>query len=260
MLEQIKMLARRAGEIMLRAERENLHIKNKSGEADFVTAYDVEVQNFLMGELSARFPDADFLCEEKENGAMTQASTFVIDPIDGTTNFIRALRHSCVSIGYYEGGEVQLGLVYSPYSDEMFYATRGGGAFLERGGKIRPVKREDKGLADSLTVIGTSPYYKQHTGEETVRVFGELLYRTLDIRRSGSAALDLAYVADGRYDLFFECVLSPWDFGAGRLLVTEAGGVISQPNGEALSMRPVAILAGAPTACREFQEKIGYRG
>lgn len=259
MLEQMKELARRAGEIMLRAEREELHIKNKSGEADFVTAYDVEVQNFLMRELSARFPEAQFLCEEKENEAMGKAPTFVIDPIDGTTNFIRGLRHSCVSIGYYEGGEVQLGLVYSPYSDEMFYATRGGGAFLERGGKIRPVKREDKPLSASLTVIGTSPYYKKNTGEETVRIFRELLYRTLDIRRSGSAALDLAYVADGRYDLFFECVLSPWDFGAGRLLVTEAGGVISQPGGEELPMAPVPILAGAPTAHKEFRELIGYR-
>ena len=209
MLEQIKTLARRAGEIMLRAEHEELHVKNKSGEADFVTAYDVEVQGFLMRELSACFPQAQFLCEEKENDAMGTAPTFVIDPIDGTTNFIRGLRHSSVSLGYYEDGEVQLGVVYSPYSDDMFYATRGGGAFLEKGGKARPVKREDKPLSASLTVIGTSPYYKKHTGEETVRVFRELLYRTLDIRRSGSAALDLAYVADGRYDLFFECVLSP---------------------------------------------------
>ena len=259
MLETIKELARRAGDIMLRAEQVDLHVRNKSGTADFVTAYDVEVQNFLMGELSARFPAAQFLCEEKENDAMTAAPTFVIDPIDGTTNFIRGLRHSCVSIGYYEGGEVQLGLVYSPYSDEMFYATRGGGAFLDCRGKTRPVKRADKALAESLAVIGTAPYYKDRVGEETVRILRELLYRTLDLRRSGSAALDLAYVADGRYDLFFEAVLSPWDFGAGRLLVTEAGGVISQPGGEELPMAPVPILAGAPTAHKEFRELIGYR-
>jgi myo-inositol-1(or 4)-monophosphatase len=155
---------------------------------------------------------------------------------------------------------VQLGLVYSPYSDEMFYATRGGGAFLCCRGKTRPVKREDKTLAESLTVIGTSPYYKDNMGEETVRIFRELLYRTLDIRRSGSAALDLAYVADGRYDLFFEAVLSPWDFGAGRLLVTEAGGVITRPDGSEMPMSPSPILAGAPTAHKEFGELIGYRG
>ncbi len=260
MLETIKELARRAGDIMLRAEQVDLHVRNKSGTADFVTAYDVEVQNFLMGELSARFPAAQFLCEEKENDAMTAAPTFVIDPIDGTTNFIRGLRHSCVSIGYYEGGEVLLGLVYSPYSDEMFYATRGGGAFLDCRGKTRPVKRADKALAESLAVIGTAPYYKDRVGEETVRILRELLYRTLDFRRSGSAALDLAYVADGRYDLFFEAVLSPWDFGAGRLLVTEAGGIITRPDGSGIPMSPSPILAGAPTAHKEFQELIGYRG
>jgi myo-inositol-1(or 4)-monophosphatase len=260
MLETIKELARRAGDIMLRAEQVDLHVRNKSGTADFVTTYDVEVQNFLMGELSARFPAAQFLCEEKENDAMTDAPTFVIDPIDGTTNFIRGLHHSCVSIGYYEGGQVQIGVVYSPYFDEMFYATRGGGAFLDCRGKTRPVKREDKPLSASLTVYGTAPYYKEKTGEETVRIFRELLYRTLDIRRSGSAALDLAYVADGRYDLFFEAVLSPWDFGAGRLLVTEAGGVITCADGSEMPMAPVSILAGAPTAHKEFQELIQYHG
>ncbi|MBQ8350450.1 MAG: inositol monophosphatase [Clostridia bacterium] len=260
MLTTIQELARRAGDIILRAEHEDLRVKNKSGSADFVTAYDVEVQTFLMGELAARYPAAQFLCEEKENDAMTAAPTFVIDPIDGTTNFIRGLRHSCVSIGYYEGGEVQLGVVYDPYSDEMFYATRGGGAYLTCGGKTRRVQREDKPLAETLVVIGTSPYYKERTGKETVRIFEELLYRTLDIRRSGSAALDLAYVADGRYDLFFEAVLSPWDFGAGRLLVTEAGGVITCPDGSKMPMAPVPILAGAPTAHQEFQQLIGYHG
>lgn len=260
MLETIKELARRAGFIILRAEQESLHVRSKSGTANFVTAYDVEVQNFLMGELSARFPQVRFLCEEKENDAMTDAPTFVIDPIDGTTNFIYGLRHSCVSIGYYEGGEVQLGVVFNPYSDELFYATRGGGAFLECGGKTRPVKRVDKSLGDSLVVMGTAPYYKATLGEETVRIFRELLYRSLDVHRSGSSALDMAYVADGRFDLFFEAVLSPWDFGAARLLVTEAGGLISCPGGEALPMAQTPVLAGAPTAYREFQQYIGYRG
>ena len=259
MLETIKELARRAGEIILRAENEELRVKNKSGAADFVTAYDVAVQAFLLGELSARYPTAIFFAEEKENEALTDAPTFVIDPIDGTTNFIRGLRHSCVSIGYYEGGEVQLGVVYNPYADELFYATRGGGAFLTHGGVTRPVKREDKSLAESLAVVGTAPYYKETLGEETARIMRALLYATLDIHRSGSAALDLAYVADGRYDLFFEAKLSPWDFGAGRLLVTEAGGVITCPSGEELPMLPTAVLAGAPTAHKTFQETIGFR-
>lgn len=260
MLETIKTLARRAGDIILHAEQEKLQVQNKSGAADFVTAYDVAVQTFLMRELSACFPEAQFLCEEKENDALTAAPTFVIDPIDGTTNFIRGLRHSCVSIGYYEGGEVQLGVIYNPYSDEMFFATRGGGAFLTHGGVTRPVKREDKPLGKSLVVVGTSPYDKEKEGEETMRILRELLYSSLDLRRSGSAAMDLAYVADGRYDLFFEAVISPWDFGAGRLLVTEAGGVITCPNGEEMPMRRVPVLAGAPSAHREFQERIGYHG
>ena len=95
---------------------------------------------------------------------------------------------------------------------------------------------------------------------EQERILFRTLYRTLDLRRSGSAALDLAYVADGRYDLFFEAVLSPWDFGAGRLLVTEAGGIITRPDGSGFPMSPSPILAGAPTAHKEFQELIGYRG
>ena len=258
--KQMPRILAAAGDIICSASHITDCITAKAGDANFVTEYDVRVQNFLKAEISALCPDAQFFAEEQENDPLTDAPTFLIDPIDGTTNFIRGLGQSCVSVGFYVDKKPLMAWIYQPYARELFYAKAGEGAYLTKNGKTVRLSRADVPLSASLSVFGTDPYRKSTTLGETMRVAGELLARSLDIRRSGSGALDLANIAAGRADILYENLLSPWDFGAGRLLVEEAGGVVMRPDGKPLPMdRPSPILAGSPTACAEFLSEIGYR-
>lgn len=258
--KQMPSILEAAGEIVCSASHITDCITAKAGDANFVTEYDVNVQNFLKEKLTALCPGALFFAEEQENDPLTDAPTFLIDPIDGTTNFIRGLGQSCISVGFYVNKKPVLGYIYQPYARELFYAYAGEGAYLAKNGKTTRLSRADVPLSGSLSAFGTDPYRKSTTGAETMRVAGELLARSLDIRRTGSAALDLINVAAGRCDLLYENLLSPWDFGAGRLIVEEAGGVVMRPDGKPLPMdRPSPILAGAPSACAEFLSEIGYR-
>lgn len=249
----------KAGEILRSVDHVGEGIAEKSGDANFVTKYDVAVQNLLLEELGRAFPDACFFAEEKENNILTDAMTFIIDPIDGTTNFIRGLRHSCISVGVAKDRTPFCGMVYNPYTDLLYYAVRGEGAFraempaVHGFEKTKRLKIVDCPLAETLSVFGSDPYHKSHTSDITLRAAKILLTHSLDIRRSGSAALDLSYVAAGSYGIYYENCVSPWDYAAGRLLVTEAGGVVTRADGSEMPMDEVStILAGAPTACREF--------
>lgn len=231
-------------------------VTEKSGESNFVTSYDLAVQELLLSRIGERYPEAVFFAEEKENERLTEALTFIIDPIDGTTNFIRGHHHSCISIGVYEGREPLCGAVYDPYADELFYALHGEGAYRLANGVSERLTMTDRPLARSLAVFGSDPYRKSQTAATTLRIAGLLLDECLDIRRSGSAALDLVGLAAGRYDIFCENRVSPWDFAAGRQIVTEAGGVVMSLDGGELPLdEPSAILAGTPSACREFLAK-----
>ena len=218
--------------------------------ANLVTLYDTAVQEFLVLELTALYPDACFLAEEQENkaSATTGARCFVIDPIDGTSNFIHGLCRSVVSLAMLEHGEVVLGAIYDPYLDELFTATRGGGAYLN-GRRIFVSSRDPR---HAMTVFGTSPYYKDRFAADTFRLAESLFRKTRDVRRSGSAALDLASVAAGRLDIFFELLLSPWDIAAGLLLIREAGGRISDADGAPLSLAGTTSVLAANPACYEF--------
>lgn len=249
----------KAGELLRTVDSVGEGITAKSGDANFVTRYDVAVQDLLTENLGRAFPDACFYAEEKENGALTDALTFIIDPIDGTMNFIRGLRHSCISVGVCEGGVPFCGFVYHPYADLLYYAVRGGGAYRAEAPSMHGLEKTkrltipDSPLADTLAVIGTDPYHKSTSAKTTLRAAKVLLGHALDIRRSGSAALDLSYVASGCYGIFYENCVSPWDYAAGRLLVSEAGGVVMRADGTDLPICEVtSILAGTPTACKEF--------
>ena len=165
---------------------------------------------------------------------------WILDPVDGTTNLIHDFRASALSLALWQDGDIRMGLVYQPYTEEMFTAVRGEGAFLN-GVPIR-VSAEDK-LSNSLLSIGTSPYHKE-LADANFKKFAQVFKRCADIRRMGSAALELAYTACGRLDGFFERGLKPWDFGAGVLLVEEAGGQVTDFSGRPIDKtKPADILA-----------------
>lgn len=245
--QELLNLLRKAGEILLSAhevEAENA-VFDKNGTANFVTVYDVRVQNFLIEHLTEKFPNAQFLAEEKENDAAVLESEvcFVIDPIDATTNFIHDYRHSCISLAMISFGKPVFGAIYDPYLEEMFCAEVGKGAELNGN----PIHVSSRSMEIGVAAYGTAPYYKEKLARLTFDLSHDIFLACADLRRCGSAALDLAYLAAGRNDLFFECILSPWDYAAGMLLVSEAGGLVSDMNGAPLSLStPCPIIAANP--------------
>ena len=231
-IEKLMPIIRKAGEIILSAHNveDAGDISVKDGDANFVTVFDVRAQNFIIEQIKDIIPEAVFIAEEKENDpeVLDNEFCFVIDPIDGTTNFIHEYKQSSISLAMFSHGKAVIGIVYNPYLDEMFYATLGGGAFLNG----KPIHVSDRSMNMSVIGFGTSPYYKDLLGQKTFGCCLELFKRCGDLRRTGSAALDLANVAAGRTDGFFEFMLSPWDIAAGYLLVLEAGGKMSNMLGE----------------------------
>jgi myo-inositol-1(or 4)-monophosphatase len=256
LLDELIKLVKKAGSQMLDVCGVNTDsdITEKSGTANFVTVYDVKIQTFLIEGIKALCPDAYFISEEKENDPLVlqKEFCFVIDPIDGTTNFIRDLHLSSVSVAMLSKGEATLGIVYHPYSNEIFYAEKGLGAFCNG----KPIRVSDRAPSEALVAFGTSPYTKLSNFDITMPLATELLLSCADLRRLGSAALDLAYVAAGRFDMFFETVLSPWDYAAGQLLIKEAGGKISDMQGNTLTFdAPRSVIAANPQGYPFLLEK-----
>lgn len=217
MLTKIAAAALEAGRIMLTYRDAAIH--RKDGHYNFVTDADLKVQQFLQGELLALLPEARFFAEERENEPLTDAPSFVVDPIDGTLNFMRRRNASAVSIALLENKRPVLGVVYNPYADEMFTAQAGGGAFLNG----LPIRVSSMAFENAMVAMGTSPY-DSVLARRTLAAAARFLLEAGDLRRSGSAAIDLCDVACGRADVFYELKLQPWDVAAGSLLVKEAGG------------------------------------
>ena len=239
-VNKICSLVRECGKVMLNADREKMAIDIKSGVADLVTEYDKGIQEQLKVGLKSILPEAKFIGEEGSNDELTdEGYAFIVDPIDGTTNFVKDYHMSAISVALLSGKDVVAGVVYNPYLDETFYAIKGEGAFCN--GKRISVSSQP--IDKALVIFGSSPYDKS-LFPKTIEVLSEYFYKVLDIRRSGSAALDLCCIASGRADLFFELQISPWDFAAGKLLVEEAGGVVTTLDGEPLSFEgKTSILA-----------------
>lgn len=240
LLKQITDAVRACGEIILHADRGKSCIDEKAGHANFVTTYDKKVQQELQEKLLQILPEAVFVGEEEDiHASIAEGYAFIVDPIDGTTNFIKNYHVSAISVGLARDGERYLGVVYNPYLNEMFTAVKGQGACLNG----EPIHVSSEPLHNGIVLFGTAPYY-----EELSRKSFEMAYdyfkKALDIRRSGSAALDLCSVAAGRAEVFFELRLSPWDFAAGSLIVEEAGGKVTTVDGEPLSLHaPCSLLA-----------------
>lgn len=219
LLEQVSEVARQAGRLFRDFERPETF--TKEGHANFVTSADLASQELVLAALSPLLPGAHFFSEEQEENRLFSGYNWIVDPIDGTTNFLRGFRHSCVSIGLVRDGEAVLGAVYNPYQDELFTAAAGCGAALNGA----PIQASVEGMENALILFGTAPYYREKA-DETFSVVKRLFLACGDLRRSGSAALDLCYVAAGRCDGFYEAQLSPWDYAAASVILREAGAVI----------------------------------
>lgn len=212
--------ARAAGNVLLRGmhKLDAISVVEKD-RMDFASEMDEQAEKAAVRELRRAYPDHAILGEE--GGAQGKGhSVFVIDPLDGTSNYLRGLPHWCVSIALVEGGEVQHGVVFDPLRNELFTASRGSGAVLNDK-RIRVAERRD--LAGAMLITGFPPRERERAPAQ-LECIRELLRTAEDIRRTGSAALDLAYVACGRGDGYFEAGVKPWDIAAGILLVREAGG------------------------------------
>lgn len=239
-LESIKEIILEAS--CLFADRKAAEHRKTKGVADYVTEVDFEVQKFIRENLAKLYPGIQFLGEEKDNGEIDMDGTvWVLDPVDGTTNLIHDYRASAISLALLEHREPVLGIVYQPYLKEMFVARKGMGSFCN--GERLYVSHTDA-MQESLIAVGTSPYEK-NMAAELFPIFQSVFLKCQDIRRSGSAAIDLAYVAAGRVDGFFEKNLKIWDYAAGMLLVREAGGKVSDFSGNDLQVKPVSgVVAG----------------
>ncbi len=212
------------------------------GLADFVTEVDVTVQKIMHKSLSKMYPEIAFMAEEKDNSEIDPKGDFwILDPVDGTTNLMYDYHASALSLAYLEGGVPTFGVVYNPQTEEMFTAERGRGAFLNG----RPIHVTDADqMSQCLFSVGTSPYNKE-LADVNFDLFKRVWLDARDIRRSGSAALDLCYLAAGRTDGYFERNLKPWDYAAGTLIVHEAGGTVTDFNGNHLQYQiPSDVLAG----------------
>ena len=224
---QVVRLVQNAREIIF--DRELAHQVTKKGLADYVTQVDFAVQDYLRRELYSRWPQIDLMAEEqKDRPPVEGRQVWILDPIDGTTNLIRGYQHSAVSLALWDRDHLAFGVVYNPFSEETFTAARGEGAFLNG----QPIQVGDAASIDQcLVTVGTCPYRKS-SAAVNFPLFQQVFLESLDLRRSGSAALDLAYLACGRIDCYFELDLKPWDYAAGTLLVQEAGGRVTGWRGE----------------------------
>ncbi len=228
--EQVKAIILEAGNFLKNREAAE-HITRK-GASDYVTEVDKQVQNFIWKALEEKYPQIQFLGEEKNNEDIDFTGlVWVLDPVDGTTNLIHDYRRSSISLALMENGDTVLGIVYQPYTEELFYAEKGKGAFLN--GKQIHVSGSEA-MEECMFAFGTAPYEKEKFGKESFRKIYRVFMDSQDIRRSGSAAIDMAETAAGRIDGFFERKLSIWDYAAGRLLVAEAGGKATDFEGNEL--------------------------
>lgn len=230
-MEEIKGVVREATKFF--TDRTAAVRIREKGLYDYVTAVDEAVQQYIQEKLEALCPDIQFMGEEKDNSAIDmQGDVWVLDPVDGTTNLVHDYRNSAISLALISNREVILGIIYNPFSDEMYYAKKGEGSFLN-GEKIHV--SDAKAMEESLISIGTSPYFKDEA-EDNFKIFSQIFRDCQDIRRCGSASLDLAHVACGRIDGYMEKHLKLWDYAAGVLIVREAGGNVLNYEGQELPM------------------------
>ncbi|MEZ5538431.1 MAG: inositol monophosphatase family protein [Pseudomonadales bacterium] len=247
--------ARQAGEHIVRAsDRLDLITVTEKGSSDYVTEVDRAAEDIIIRTLQKAYPDHGFLAEESGSSNPDADYIWIIDPLDGTTNFVRGIPHYAVSIACQHQGKIEHAVVYNPVTREEFTASRGRGAQLN-GRRIRVTARTNLDGA----LLGTGIPFRSHQNEKIagyVKALEELAPQTAGIRRAGSAALDLAYVAAGRFDAFWEMGLKPWDIAAGILLIQEAGGLIGDFNGGNQYLETGNIVCGNPKCFKQVLQVV----
>lgn len=231
--------AKAGGDVLRSYFRGKLRIEHK-GVANLVSEADLEAEKRIVALIREQFPNDAILAEEGFAETRAAESLWIIDPLDGTNNFAHGLAHFATSVAYYHAGVAQCGAIYDPIRDELFTATRGGGAF--RNGERLRVSEAD---ALDQCLVATGFYYDRGDGmRRTLRTIEALFDQNIHgIRRCGASTLDLCGVAEGTYGAYFELHLSPWDFAAGRLIVEEAGGIVTDCGGGALPLAATPVLA-----------------
>jgi len=221
-------------------EVEQLQVSQK-GPADFVSTADLQAERTIRQELQRARPEFGLLMEEGTNEPGTDGKhRWIVDPLDGTLNFLHGLPHFAISIGLEREGDIIAGVIYDPIKDELFWGERGAGAYLNDR-RLRVSARRN--LNEAVIATGI-PFMGKPEHQAYLDMLAAVMAQTAGIRRFGAAALDLAYVAAGRYDGFFEVGLSPWDIAAGILLVREAGGYVSEVAGGHNMLQSGSVLAG----------------
>lgn len=256
MKEFIEGVIVQAGEILL-SKWDSISVKCKDGAKNTVTEADLASEAFITKAINEQYPQHFILGEEaNQQVALDAPQLWIVDPLDGTNNYASGIPHFSISIAYCEYGEVVAGAVYDPTRKELFSAQRGQGAFLN-GKKIVVANRET--LGESM--ICTGFYYDRGLMmEETLESIKHIFHAGIrGLRRSGSAALDLAWTAAGRFDGFFEYELHPWDFAAGIILLKEAGGVGYDIDGAPVSVKAKGVIASSPQIAERFLEIVKWR-
>ena len=250
MLNQVIEIVKRAGKIYKSAD-DDLGVTKKGSNVNLVTKYDKLIQDFLFTELKKVIPNASFMGEEgDENKEISDGYCFIIDPIDGTTNFIKGFQRSAISVGLTKDKELYLGVVLDPDLDNIFYAERGKGAYLN--GKRIHINNVD--MENSLVLFGTCPY-EHEFADKTFDIAKELFLKSIEVRRSGTAALDICYVASGKSDFFYELILRPWDWAGATVILREAGGTAKTADGNDVDPSKIqSYICGNEKNIEEFYE------
>lgn len=252
-------------------DRDKVRHTEQKGYGNYVTEADKAVQQEIRTALATLYPDVQFYAEEKDNGDVDiHGDYWILDPIDGTMNLMRDYAHSAISLGYAEDGELALGIIYDPFRDEMFYGAHGCGSYmLQQASDVfgdaadaactaapsAPWQRihvsTAQSLSESIAIVGTAPYNRDQYADRYKEAIYQVFMRSQDVRRFGAAVLDLAWVACGRADVYFEHVYL-WDRAAGTVIVQEAGGQVTTFDGSAPQIKAFGdIVAGAPHVAAE---------
>jgi len=229
-----------AGNELMKGFGNTFEIKSKEGINNLVTEYDYKAEKIIIDTISAQFPKSYFVAEESGfTGSESSELRWIIDPLDGTVNFANNLPIFSISIAAEYQGELVSGVIFQPATNELFYADKGNGAYYN-GKKIKV--NEHNNLAKAFIVTGF-PYEIVNDFDIIMTQFAKVIQNGMPVRRLGSAALDLAYVACGRFDVFWEMNLNPWDVAAGCVIVREAGGVVANYSGKEFNLKDKSILA-----------------
>lgn len=236
LLKKVLKIVRKSAKLMMRG----FTLEEKDSPANIVTSADIAVQNFLCKSLLPLVPNSAFFGEEGNEEVKNAEYLWVVDPIDGTTNFSRGISECAISVALIYKNEAILGVVYSPFRNEMYFAEKGKGAYLN---DVR-IETSKRGFESSLFCTALCLYKKEYA-EQCIDIIREIYKECADIRRFGSCALDMCHLASGKCELFFEFRVYPWDYAGAYLILKEANGIVSSCHGEKLEFDRVTPIVAA---------------